>query len=120
MGRVVHFEISADDTKRAVSFYKKAFGWGIENWGGGMEYWLVKTGEKDQMGIDGAIMPREPDSSPTINTIAVEDLDEAIRKIETAGGKRVSEKNSIPNIGLFCYCKDTEGNKFGILQPLGM
>ena len=120
MGRVVHFEISADDTKRAVAFYKEAFGWSIENWQGGMEYWLVKTGEKDQMGIDGAIMPRESDFPPTVNTIAVEDLEKAIKKVEAAGGKQVSDKTTIPNVGLFCYCKDTEGNRFGMLQPAMM
>lgn len=120
MGRVVHFEISVDDTKRAVAFYKKAFGWKIEKWGGEMEYWLVQTGKKGQPGIDGAIMPREKDFPPTVNTIAVDNLDKAIKKVEAAGGKQVSDKTEIPKIGLFCYCLDTEGNRFGILQPVAM
>jgi predicted enzyme related to lactoylglutathione lyase len=33
MPRVVHFEIPADDTGRAVKFYQKVFGWKIEKWG---------------------------------------------------------------------------------------
>jgi predicted enzyme related to lactoylglutathione lyase len=28
----------------------------------------------------------------------------------------VSEIEEIPTIGLFCYCTNTEGNRFGILQ----
>jgi len=120
MGRVVHFEISVDDTKRAVAFYKEAFGWKIDKWGGGMEYWLIKTGEKGEPGIDGAIMPREKDFPPTVNTIAVDDLDKAIKKVKAAGGKQVSDKTEIPKIGWFCYCVDTEGNRFGILQSTGM
>ncbi len=28
-GRVVHFEIPADDVERAQSFYQEAFGWQI-------------------------------------------------------------------------------------------
>ena len=39
MPKVIHFEIPAEDTKRAVAFYKKAFGWKFNNYGGGeMEY----------------------------------------------------------------------------------
>jgi predicted enzyme related to lactoylglutathione lyase len=33
MPRVVHFEIAADDTGRAVKLYQKVFGWKIEKWG---------------------------------------------------------------------------------------
>jgi predicted enzyme related to lactoylglutathione lyase len=31
MNRIVHFEIGADDIKRAVEFYREMFGWRIEN-----------------------------------------------------------------------------------------
>ena len=30
MGRVVHFEITADDLRRAGDFYAEAFGWKLE------------------------------------------------------------------------------------------
>jgi len=120
MGRVVHFEISADNAERAIDFYKKVFGWKIDKWEGEPEYWLVRTGQRDQPGIDGAIMPRQKCVPPTVNTIAVEDLDAAIEEVKSSGGKVVSEKNEIPKIGWFCYCLDTEGNMFGILQPTGM
>jgi integrase len=33
MPRIIHFEIPADDTDRAVRFYQKVFGWKIEKWG---------------------------------------------------------------------------------------
>jgi predicted enzyme related to lactoylglutathione lyase len=56
--RVIHFEIHADDPKRAVEFYKKVFGWKISKWEGPAEYWLVTTGDDKQPGINGAIMHR--------------------------------------------------------------
>jgi hypothetical protein len=31
--RVIHFEIPADDPRRAVKFYEKVFGWRIDKWG---------------------------------------------------------------------------------------
>ncbi|HXH27038.1 MAG TPA: VOC family protein [Candidatus Acidoferrum sp.] len=118
MGRVVHFEITADDVERAKTFYK-VFDWNIVDAGmPGGEYWLAKTGEG--IGIDGAIMPRSYSAQPTINTISVENLDDMIEKVKAAGGKIDGEKNTIPEVGDFVYAWDTEGNRFGMLQPLPM
>ncbi len=115
MPRIIHFEINADDPKRATEFYKKVFGWKVEKWKGPTDYWLVTTGDEKQPGIDGAIMERMKKAT-TINTIDVPSVDEFIKKIEKAGGKPVSEKTVIPSVGYFAYCKDTEGNIFGIMQ----
>lgn len=115
MGRVVHFEITADDVQRARRFYE-IFGWKIADSGmPDAEYWLATTGE-GQAGIDGAIMPRSYSDQPVINTIDVDDLDAMIRKVKAAGGKIVGEKQNIPGVGDFIYAEDTEGNKIGILQ----
>jgi predicted enzyme related to lactoylglutathione lyase len=117
MARVVHFELQADDPERASTFYKAVFGWDIKKWAGEMDYWLVATGPKDAPGIDGAIMKRMSPGGQTINTIAVEDLDASVKMVRKAGGKVVTKRQTIPGIGLFCYCTDTEGNSFGMLQP---
>jgi uncharacterized protein len=120
MGRVVHFEIGVDDPKRAIKFYEKIFGWKTQKWEeGDTDYWLIKTGETGEPGIDGALMQRMLNMPPTVNTISVEDLKATVKKIKAAGGKPITEPNQIPNIGMFCYCVDTEGNVFGILQPTG-
>lgn len=96
MKRVVHFEINADEPERAVKFYKDAFGWKISKWkGGNMEYWVVDTG-KDKNGINGGIMKRMNPATSTVNTIDVESLEIAIKQIEKAGGKMVSEKMTVP------------------------
>jgi predicted enzyme related to lactoylglutathione lyase len=29
----------------------------------------------------------------------------------------IQDKQAIPGIGWFTYCRDTEGNVFGIMQP---
>ena len=115
MARVVHFEICADDQERAVEFYRYALGWKIEKWEGPMEYWLIETGEKDDPGIDGAIMQRDSDWT-TVNTISVPSVDEYAERIEKAGGQLVSPKQTIPGVGYHRYCRDTEGNVFGILR----
>jgi len=116
MPRVVHFEIPADDPERAVKFYEDVFGWEIQKWDGPMDYWLVKTGEDDEMGINGAIMPKDF-GDKVRNTIGVESIDEAIKKIEAQGGKMLTEKQTIPNIGVMAAFEDTEGNISVILEP---
>ncbi len=53
----------------------------------------------------------------TTDTIAVESVDGPLSKIEEAGGTVVTSKQVILGIGYIAYCKDTEGNLLGILQP---
>jgi predicted enzyme related to lactoylglutathione lyase len=116
MLRVTHFEISVDDPERAIKFYTDAFGWKVKKWEGPMDYWLITTGPKDQPGIDGGLMKREHPGASTTNTINVPSVDEFISKITEAGGKIVAPKQSIPGVGYFASCQDTEGNTFGIME----
>ncbi len=117
MPRVIHFEIPADNPSRAVEFYKKVFGWEINKWEGPMEYHPAVTGKKETPGIDGAIMGKDGTAKSTVNTIDVPNFDEFVSKVKYYGGTQVTDKTEIPGVGTFCYCKDTEGNLFGILQP---
>ena len=112
MNRVVRFELGAVDPARAVEFYKKVLGWEAQRWGA-EEYWLMKTGSSPEPGIDGAIL-RNKDSQPrTVNSIQ----EEYTGKVEQHGGQAVVPKMTIPTVGCVAYCKDTEGNIFGIYQP---
>ena len=116
MSRVVHFEITADDPERAVQFYTEVFGWQLHKWDGPQDYWLATTGAKDAPGIDGAIMRRDPSMPEVVNTLDVSSVDDAVAKISAHGGSVVAPKMAIPGIGYFAYCKDTEGNTFGVMQ----
>lgn len=116
MGRVIHFEILADDTQRAVKFYRSVFGWEIESWGGPMEYWLIKTGEDGKPGIDGAIAPRGDQSLSNNLTIGTESIDAIMPVIEKNGGKIVRPKSAVPGVGWLAYFNDTEGNMLGVME----
>jgi hypothetical protein len=37
-------------------------------------------------------------------------------KVTEKGGTVITPKMPIPGVGWFAYCKDTEGNQFGIMQ----
>lgn len=119
MGRVIHFEITADDTARAQKFYQQVFDWEVaDSQMPGLEYLLVTTGPEGEAGINGAIMPRAYHDQPMINTVAVDDLDQAMKQVTTAGGKLEGDKQNIPGVGDFHYARDTEGNLLGLLQQV--
>lgn len=119
MGRVIHFEILADNPERAATFYEAVFGWKVERpQGMGEQYWLLTTGPEGTAGINGGLMGRHF-PQPVINTAEVDNLDHFIAKVEAAGGVMVHGPNVIPGVGKHAYFKDTEGNMFGAIQPPG-
>ena len=59
--RIVHFEIHAGDTARAIKFYTEVFGWTFQKWEGSpTDYYMVMTAEKDskELGINGGLLKR--------------------------------------------------------------
>jgi predicted enzyme related to lactoylglutathione lyase len=121
MPRVVHFEIHAADPDRAVKFYKTLFGWDFQKWEGPMDYWLITTGPNDQPGINGGLVRRqgEIDGQAVIAyvcTVDVENLDASVQTAVDNGGQIALPKMPIPGMGWLAYCKDTEGNIFGMMQ----
>jgi uncharacterized protein len=121
MGRVVHFEIHAEDPQRASAFYTELFGWEFTKWAGPMDYWLIKTGPDGQPGINGGMVRRQGaiDGQAVIAyvcTIDVSSLDQLLKTLPTKGGQIALPKMPIPGIGWLAYAKDTEGNIFGMMQ----
>lgn len=121
MPRVIHFEIHADQPERAMRFYQSVFGWEftpLRNMP--VDYWAIKTGESGP-GIDGGLMHRgTPVDGAAVTafacTIAVSDLDAYLMKVTTSGGQLAVSKMPIQGFGWLAYCKDTEGNLFGMMQ----
>ncbi|WP_173915258.1 VOC family protein [Halobacillus sp. Marseille-Q1614] len=126
MGRLVHFEIHVDDMERARKFYGEVFGWTFEDWSeyAGMPYLGAVTGDKKELGIDGALMQRQGPplkANQPVNgyacTMAVEDFDASEAKIIEHGGKVAMPKHALPGMAWQGYFIDTEGNIFGVHQP---
>jgi uncharacterized protein len=121
MDSIVHFEIPADDPKRAGEFYKQAFGWDIQSMPE-MQYTMVSTTPSDENGVPkqaGAInggMPMRSMVPTTVVTINVKSIDDALAKIEKLGGKRAGDKMAVGEMGWAAYFKDSEGNLVGLWQ----
>jgi predicted enzyme related to lactoylglutathione lyase len=112
-GKVVHFEIPVDEGDRAVAFYGDAFGWLLER-EGPLAYWTTTAGEGE--GIGGALTQRDPQAPGLSLYIEVEDIDESLSAIESAGGRPLSGRLPIPTVGWTAFFADTEGNRLGLFQ----
>jgi predicted enzyme related to lactoylglutathione lyase len=123
MGRVVHFEIHAENPERAAQFYRAVFGWDIKKWDGPAEYWLVMTGDPQARGIDGGLLRRPcpaPADGQSVNafvcTVDVADVDASVKTATDNGGTLALPKMAVPGVGWLAYVKDTEGNILGMMQ----
>jgi len=123
-GRVVHFELPADDMERAKSFYAEAFGWTL-NTMPGFDYTLVVTtpvgadgGPTDPGAINGGMAGRGTPISSTVITIEVDDIDAALATVDKLGGKRLREKTPVGGMGFTAYFTDPEGNVVGLWQDV--
>lgn len=134
MSPVVHFEMPADDMKRMIDFYNKAFGWTVNQLGADYgNYAVAMTSETgpdnfptEKGRINGGFFPRTQTDQTQRAVIAVDDIYEGMKAVEAAGGKilggshQAGEPDDIPGVGLYCSFIDTEGNVVAMLQPKGM
>jgi len=121
-GRVVHFEIPADNVERAQEFYRTAFGWNLSSMPD-TDYTIVTTTPTDDQGapkvpgaINGGMFKREAAISTPVITVDVEDIDKALETISTNGGSTVQGKQPVMDMGFAAYFKDSEGNLMGLWQ----
>lgn len=134
---VVHFEMGYKDRARMVKFYETVFGWKTQQMGPEMgNYVVAQTAETDENGmvqtkgaINGGFYAKtdNPLSHAPSVVVSVDDIQAAMKAAKDAGGeilgsmgadgKHTSEPQMIPGVGLWVSAKDTEGNRFSILQP---
>jgi uncharacterized protein len=110
-GRLVYFEVPADDTQRAKDFYAELFGWQFRPMQEGFEYHMLEEGIEP----GGAIYPSQTGEKGAIIYFESDDVDASVERVNELGGS-AEDKQPIPGIGWFARCEDTEGNPFSIFQ----
>ena len=124
-GKVVHFEIPADDVERAKAFYGGVFGWQLQtSQVGEGEYTSVITTPVDPQtyaptepgAINGGMMQRSEETPSPVITIGVDDIEQALKEIEANGGTAITPRTPIPDLGAFAYFKDPDGNVMGLWE----
>ncbi len=125
MRKVVHFEIPADDIDRAKEFYGSIFGWQLQTMQmGDGEYTIVMTSPVDEQtqlptepgAINGGMFRRNEQTPTPVITIDVDEIDQALKEIESGGGSTVTPRTPIPGMGAFAYFEDPEGNVMGLWE----
>ncbi|MEV0270759.1 MAG: VOC family protein [Hamadaea sp.] len=120
-GRVVHFEVPAEDMERAQNFYTQAFGWDLTPIPA-MGYTLVSTTPSGDRGpltpgaINGGLLDRKAPFEGPVITIEVADIDAALASVVRLGGEAVIGRQAVGDMGFTGYFRDTEGNLIGLWQ----
>lgn len=101
MSKVMHFEIPIDDPDRAAGFYRDALGWEISRFGD-EPYWLVRAGQDEEPGANGALTGRGDLHRSPVLTVGVDDIDDALRQVQRYGGKVAQADAAGTRHGLVC------------------
>jgi len=120
MNAPAYFEIQADDTNRAVRFYREIFGWKFDRVDGlPIEYWRIETA-----GPRGGLLKRPAKTPPAqhgtnafVCSMEVANFEEMGAKIANQGGTVAMPKFAVPGVCWQGYFIDRDGNTFGIFQP---
>ena len=106
-GKPVHFEIPAQDTNRAVAFYKDMFGWEFQAMEGPTEYHMAQLSEDSGSGIF-------PGDTGAIRVyFDVDDISAGASRLKELGGK-ADDPQPVPGMGWFVTGADPEGNPIGL------
>jgi predicted enzyme related to lactoylglutathione lyase len=112
-GKIVHFEVPANDTGRALNFYNELFGWSFQEMKGPVEYHMTQVSENMGAGVHRA---DQGGGIPGIFVyFDVDDINEGAQRVRDLGGT-AEEPGPIPQMGWYARCSDTEGNPFGLWQ----
>jgi uncharacterized protein len=111
-GKLVHFELPAEDVSRAKSFWSGVFGWSFgDSAMPDFEYYMVQTGPEQ----GGAVYLAQEGEKGPIVYFDTDDIDGSISKVRENGGQ-ADDKMPIPYVGWFARCSDPEGNSFSLYQ----
>ena len=109
MAFVEHFEIPADDIKRAQAFYKTVLGFDYEPWGDDMGVIRQPEGK----GINGDLHERGATPHPTV-VFTVDNIEETAAAAIANGGSQLGEIQALSETSRWVYITDSEGNIIGL------
>ena len=114
-GSVAWPELYSPDAKKARDFYTALMGAGADPMGGGMEYYVLKHGDKQL----GGIMQIAPEWGPMpamwVSYFAVANADETAAAVKQHGGVQMGPVDDSP-FGRIAALRDPSGATFKIVQ----
>lgn len=118
-GDFLWYELLTTDLAGAVKFYKKVLDWEIVDSGHEeMDYRLGFAGEAPIAGL--MTMPQEAISAGAkavwVGYVAVDDVDEAVAKIQASGGSVQMPAFEVPEVGRMAMVMDPDGIPFYVMK----
>lgn len=119
---VLHFEVIGKDGDKLRAYYADLFGWEFEDAQGPMNYGVVQregNTSPEGIGIGGGVGGVEGDYAGHVTFyVGVPDVEAALTKAESLGGKRLRGPDEVPGQGIvIAHFTDPEGHVIGLVTP---
>ena len=121
-GAFIWYELMSPDPEGSKAFYDKVVGWNISD--AEPEYNNYRMINREDGGFAGGVLPltsemQQHGARPAwLGYIYVPDVDQAIGKIEAAGGKALMPVMNIPEVGRIAMVSDPQGAPFYVMKPI--
>jgi predicted enzyme related to lactoylglutathione lyase len=121
-GNFIWYELITPDPEGAKAFYDAVVGWNIGQ--GVAEYNGYRMIQRSDGGNAGGVLPltdemRQHGAHPIwLGYINVDDVDQSVASIESAGGKALLPATDIPNVGRIAMVADPQGAPFYVMKPI--
>lgn len=116
---VVHFEVIGKDGDKLQKYYSELFGWEVSD-DNAMKYGMVSREDNvshDGVGIGGGIAGGPPGYEGHVTFyVAVPDVEEALAKAESLGGKRIMGPEKLMDMVELGQFSDPEGHVIGVVK----
>ena len=110
-GKICYIEMPTTDIARSAEFYQRVFGWNVRKRGDGRTAFDDTVGEVSGAWVTG----RPPATNPgLLFYVMVDDVDQALTKAVSLGGKKLIGPLPLPNGTYFGWFADLEGNTIGV------
>jgi len=119
MNQLSWASIPTSDFDRAVTFYNKVTGKSLDVKGEGDKRMATSMSEDDfktqavGFGITGDSTIKPGSTGPRVY-LAVEDCADYLSRVESAGGKILTPKSAMGEMGFWALIEDSEGNHIGL------
>ena len=77
-----------------------------------------KQTPKEPGAINGGLFQRPKEAPHPVIYAGVESVEQALKKVQAAGGKVVTPRTPIPGMGAFARVIDPEGNVIGLFEGM--
>jgi uncharacterized protein len=109
-------ELHSNDVDADVAWLKATFGFEVEEiTHPGGTYYMLNSGGRPRCGVTLSV--NDAFAGRWLNWVEVADVDAALIRVASAGGRAVTEASDYPGVGRMAVAGDPTGAVFGVIAP---